>query len=84
MLPSDYPDEKHVRFKTEPAVTVASAIHNGSYHGLDAAMGAVAQWVQENGYELDDPTFNIHHVSPHETQDEDEFVTEICYPSRRK
>ena len=24
--------------------------------------------------------FNIYHVSPHETQNPDEFVTEICYP----
>ena len=23
--------------------------------------------------------FNIYHVSPHETQDPDEYVTEVCY-----
>ena len=28
--------------------------------------------------------FNICHVSPHETQDPDEFVTEICYPVKNK
>lgn len=80
----DYPDTEHVCFKTEPPVTVASAVHNGSYRGLDAAMGAAAQWAQENGYAFDGPTFNIYHVSPHETRNEDEFVTEICYPVRRK
>ena len=26
----------------------------------------------------------IYHVSPHETQDPDEFVTEICYPVKKK
>ena len=26
------------------------------------------------------PMFNIYHVSPHETQNPDEFVTEVCYP----
>ena len=25
-----------------------------------------------------------HHVSPHETQNPDEFVTEICYPVKKK
>ena len=28
--------------------------------------------------------FNIYHVSPHETSDPNEFVTEVCYPVRRK
>ena len=45
----DYPDTAHVRFRTVPAVTVVSTMHNGSYRGLNAAMGAVAQWVQGNG-----------------------------------
>lgn len=26
--------------------------------------------------------FNIYHVSPHETQNPDEFVTEVCFPVR--
>ena len=80
----DYPDTEHVRFRMEPAVTVASAVHNGTYRSLDAAMGNVAQWVQENGYEIAGPTFCIYHVSPYETQNPDEFVTEICYPVRGK
>ena len=28
------------------------------------------------------PMFNIYHVSPHETQNPDEFVTEVCFPVR--
>ena len=75
-----YPDTEHVRFKTEPAVTVASAIHNGSYLGLDEAMRDTAEWVSANGYEFAGSAFCIYHVSPHETQDPDQFVTEICYP----
>lgn len=31
-------------------------------------------------YEPAAPMFNIYHVNPHETQNPDEFVTEICYP----
>ena len=30
------------------------------------------------------PMFNIYHVSPHETQNPDEFVTEVCFPVRKK
>ena len=28
--------------------------------------------------------FNIYHVSPAETQNPDEFVTEVCYPVRKR
>ena len=44
--------------------------------------GAVISWVKENGYEPAGAMFNIYHVSPHETQNPEEFVTEICYPVR--
>ena len=36
------------------------------------------------GYEPAEPTFNICHVSQHETQNPDEFVTEICCPVKKK
>ena len=79
-----YPDTEHVRFKTLPSVTVASATCKGSYDQMNAIMEAVANWVTDNGYEFDGPAFNIYHVSPHETSDPNEFVTEVCYPVRRK
>ena len=28
--------------------------------------------------------FEIYHVSPHKTQNPDEFITEVCYPVRKK
>lgn len=78
-----YPDTEHVQFRTLPPVTVASAICKGSYSQLSEAMAAVAQWITDNGYTMDGPTFNIYHISPHETSDTDAFVTEICYPVRK-
>ena len=41
---------------------------------------AVAAWIEANGYHYAGPMFNIYHVSPHETQNPDEFITEVCYP----
>ena len=79
-----YPDTEHVKFKTLPSVTVASATCKGSYNQMNAVMEAVANWVTDNGYEFDGPAFNIYHISPHETSDPNEFVTEVCYPVRRK
>ena len=28
--------------------------------------------------------FNVYHVSPHETQNPDELVTEVCIPVKRR
>ena len=79
-----YKDTEHVRFRTLPEVTVASATCKGSYEQMDGINAAIAAWVVGNGYVFDGPMFNIYHVSPHETSDPNEYVTEVCYPVRRK
>ena len=76
----DYKDTEHVKFQTLPAVKVASCIVNGSYEQMPEVYGAVISWVKENGYEPCGAMFNIYHISSHETQNPDEFVTEVCYP----
>jgi DNA-binding transcriptional MerR regulator len=77
-----YPDTEHVKFKTLPAVKVASCMVKGGYEQMPDVYGAVIAWVNENGYEYAGSMFNIYHVSPHETQNPDEFVTEVCYAVR--
>ena len=79
-----YSDTEHVRFQRLPEVLVASATCKGAYDQMDEVMSAVAQWVSDNGYVFSGPAFNIYHVSPYETSDPDEYVTEVCYPVRKK
>ena len=79
-----YPDTEHVKFKTAPAVTVASATFQGGYHQIGEVNQAVAAWAEANGCAFDGPFFNIYHVSPRETRNPDEFVTEVCYPVRKQ
>lgn len=79
-----YSDTEHVKFKTMPQVQVASAVCKGSYDQISEVNAAVASWVEANGYAFDGIAFNIYHVSPHETQNPDEFITEVCYPVRKK
>ncbi len=79
-----YPDTEHVKFRTLPEVTVASCTYQGSYTQITEVYSAVVSWMEANGYEPAGPMFNIYHVSPHETQNPDEFVTEICYPVKKK
>lgn len=80
----DYPDTEHVKFKTLPEVTVASCTFKGGYHLITEVYAAVVAWLDANGYESAGPMFNIYHVSPHETKNPDEFVTEVCYPVKKK
>ena len=79
-----YPNTEHVTFKTMPAVQVASAVCKGSYDQLNEVTAAVVFWVEANGYAFNAPSFFIYHVSPHETKNPEEFVTELCYPVRKK
>jgi len=75
-----YSDTEHVKFKTLPAVKVASCTVKGSYDQMNDCYAAVIGWVNDNGYQSAGPMFNLYHVSPHETQNPDEFVTEVCFP----
>ncbi|MGF7145582.1 DNA-binding transcriptional MerR regulator [Anaerotaenia torta] len=79
-----YPNTENVVFKTEPAVEIASATYKGSYEKVTEVNEAVAKWVQDNGYAFAGLAFCIYHVSPHETQNPDEYVTEVCYPVKKK
>lgn len=64
-------------------MSFASATYQGPNSKINEVNAAVAVWVRGNGYEYDGPAFNIYHVSPHETQNPDEFVTAVCYPVKR-
>lgn len=79
-----YPNTQHVVFKTVPATLIASATYQGSYDKVGQVNEAVANWVQDNEYEFNGLSFCIYHVSPHETSNSDEWVTEVCYPVKKK
>ena len=80
----DYPDTEHVRFRTLPETTVACATCKGPYEQMGDINAAISAWVAANGFTFDGPMFNIYHVSPHETSDPNEFVTEVCYPVKKQ
>lgn len=80
----EYKDTEHVKFKTLPEVTVASCVFKGSYDLINDVYAAVIEWINGNGYEFAGEMFNIYHISPAETKDPNELVTEVCYPVRKK
>ena len=79
-----YPDTEHVKFRTLPEVAVACCTCQGSCTRITDVCAAVIPWMEADGHEPVEPMFNLCHVSPHETQNPDKFVTEICCPVKRK
>ena len=75
-----YPDTQHVKL---PEATVASCTIKGSYTLITEVYEAMVAWMEANGCEAAGAIFNICHVSPQETQNPDEFVTEFCYPVKK-
>lgn len=78
-----YENTEHVVFKTVPSIEIASATYKGSYDQITAVNQAVAKWVEDNGYTFNGPMFCIYHVSPAQTDDPNELVTEVCYPVKK-
>jgi len=80
----EYEDTENVIFKTVEPVMVAAAVYKGSYDRLTEANEAVAEWVIDNGYDFTGAMFCIYHVSPGHDPNPDNWVTEICYPVKKK
>jgi len=79
-----YENTENVVFKTVPAVEIASATYKGSYEQMSDVNCAVASWVEDNGYAFNNMMFCIYHVSPQQTQNPNEYVTEVCYAVKKK
>jgi effector-binding domain-containing protein len=70
-----------VRVYELPAVTVASAIHAGSYQRLQEAYNALLRWVSNNGYQVAGPIRELYlQNSQPIRQDDESYVTEIQVP----
>ncbi len=75
---------KNVIFKTVEPIQFACSTIIGPYDKMSEVNLCVANWVNDNGYDFNGPSFFIYHVSPNDTQNPDEFVTEICLPVIKK
>lgn len=79
-----YDDTEHVRFRTLPEVTVVSCTCKGGYEQMGEVNTAILEWIAATGCCPNGSMFNIYHVSPHETANPDEFITEVCYPIEKR
>ena len=79
-----YQDTKNVAFKKVPPLLIASTTFKGSYDQIAAVNQVVADWINDNNYELDNGMIMIYHVTPEKDKNPDNWITEICYPVKKK
>lgn len=68
--------------KTVEGGDFASIMHEGSYSELDETYDAVFEWLEENGYQMDEDkgTREIFEVLMGEVESEDELLTDVLVP----
>ena len=72
-----------VMVKTTKPQEVAFAVHKGSYQELGEVFEKLAQWIEENGYEIVGPSVTVCYNDPHITPEE-ELVSECQFPVRKR
>jgi effector-binding domain-containing protein len=70
--------------KTVPAQEVAFLVHKGPYSGVQDSQLKLMRWIADNGFELMGPGVAIFHNDLIITRSEEDLVTELQFPVRKK
>lgn len=74
----------NVTFKTIEPMEIASVTFKGGYENISEVNTSVANWISDNHYEFNGPMFNIYHVGPATEQNPENWITEVCYPVKKR
>ncbi len=61
----------------------AKGIHRGAYSELSSTYSRIVQWMEENGYQLAAPPYEIYVTDPQTTASQEDYVTEIYFPIKK-
>lgn len=70
--------------KTPPPQEVAYLVHKGSHAGVQDSFLELMRWISENGYELMGPGMAVFHNDLIMVGDEENLITELQFPVRKK
>lgn len=79
-----YEDTDKVKFYSIPSCEVASLVYQGGYSRLKDINLYLAKWITQNGLEICGPAFNIYYISPGNEVGEEKFITEVCFPVKKR
>ncbi len=73
-----------IKFFDVSSCDVASLAFQGEYCRLKDINLYLGKWIIQNGFEIYGPAFNIYYVSPEHEKNENKFITEVCFPIRKR
>jgi effector-binding domain-containing protein len=73
-----------IRVKTTEPLQVVYLVHKGSYANMAESFMRLLRWIAENDYEVMGPGINIYHNDPMMVRSEEELITEVQFPIRKK
>jgi effector-binding domain-containing protein len=75
------PDSGRVKIYELPGLEQAACtIYQGPYEGIGEAYNAIMAWTESNGYQITGPDRELYLTSPADTNDPNQYVTEIQFP----
>ena len=66
-----------------PGLCLKTTLHGG-YSNLTSVYTKQCEWAEQNGYENNGPLYEVYITDPTQTSNEDDRVTEIYYPVKKK
>ncbi len=66
-----------------PGLCLKTTLHGG-YSNLTSIYTKQCEWAEQNGYENNGPLYEVYITDPTQTSNEDDRVTEIYYPVKKK
>jgi effector-binding domain-containing protein len=72
-----------VRVKITKPQEVLFGMHKGSYQEFGEVFWKLAQWIEENGYEIVGPSVTVCYNDPHTTPEED-MISECQFSVRKR
>ena len=73
-----------IKFEKLNSVKAACIYHKGAYDNLRESYSFLIKWVEENGYEIAEPIRERYIDGMWNKENEDEWLTEIQIPIRKK
>lgn len=77
---AEVPATGRARMMEIPPAELAVAVHHGAFGDLDQTYSALGTYVAEREIGVDGPIRELYLVTPFDTSDESEYVTEVCWP----
>jgi len=83
-IAGELPDTDRIKVKViEGVVEMATVVHKGPFQTLHMAYNAISKWIEDNEYEIVGPQRELYLKGYEETNDQNEFVTEIQFPVQK-